>query len=179
MPAVEGHLADKGMHLVIDQVLGNQDAVVRQANHQCSLGLGAGEADKGDGYSVDGFDARHDDMVWTLGVGRNGVSMFLALLSGDTVADSFDFGFDLGEGVIWRRESGRAKNMVGVIVREVEPSDGFGELFGVRDDLARVGQHVLSVDDEELRWQLDDVGIGPPAIVRSSVGVDGEVLVLS
>jgi hypothetical protein len=141
-------------------------------------------ADKVDGFAVDRLEAGLDDMAGTLGVGGNVFAVFLALLGvvengGDAIACCLDLRLDLGEGVDGRRERGGAKNVVGMIVREVEPSDGFGELFGIGHDLARVRQQVLGVDDEELRGQLDDVGVDPPAVVRGSVGVDGDALALS
>ena len=98
-PAIERTLPDKRMDAVVNEVLRDEDAVVRKSHHQRNFGFGMLEMKEFETNAVDDFRAWRHDMVGTFRSGRNGVSMLLMLFGCNAVADSLDFGRDGAERV--------------------------------------------------------------------------------
>jgi len=65
-----------------------------------------------------------------------------------------------------------------MVVRDIEAPERLAESADVIDNLPRVAQRILRVDDDGLRRQLDDMRVDVPAVVGRGVGVDADVVAL-
>lgn len=75
-----------------------------------------------------------------------------------------------------RAEEGGAEEVVRVVVRDVEAADRLVQRLGVVDNLLSERQTVLGVDRDQLRRQLDQVGVHRGAQIRRRVRVDRDVV---
>ena len=152
-PAVESLLADEDMNGVVDQVLRDQDAQIGKADHQSVLGLGVTQPQEFEARSFDDFHSGNNDAARPLGTLGDDVAELCMLFRRDPIADQLDLRLDFRESMQRSGESSSAKQMVRMIMRDIEARERFAEGADVIDDLARVAQRILRVDGDDLRWQ--------------------------
>jgi hypothetical protein len=104
--------------------------------------------------------------------------MLCTLFRRDTIADQVDLRFNFRESMKGSGERRGAKQMVRVIVGDVEARERLAENADVIDNLARVAQRILRVDGDDLRRQLDKMRIDAPTLVRRSIGVNANAVAL-
>ncbi len=89
-PAVKGAFADEDVNAVVEQILGDQYAMIGKPDHQRVLRFGMFEMEEFKSYAADGLDSRLYDPAWTFGAKRNDVAVLRVLFRRDAVADGVD-----------------------------------------------------------------------------------------
>jgi hypothetical protein len=90
----------------------------------------------------------------------------------DTIANQLDPRLDFGESMKRSGERGGAKQMVRVVVRDVEARERLPERADGVDDLTRLAQRILRIDRDDLRRQLDKMRVDPPPLLGRGVSMD-------
>jgi hypothetical protein len=155
-PTVERLLTDEDVDPVVKEILGDEDAVVRQSDHQRMFGFSVFEMEELEANAVDEFGARRYDTVGLFSSARNSITMLFMLLGSNPVADRVDLGCHGGQRIDWTRECRRTKDVVRMEMRHVKERGRLAERPRVGHDLTFIRQHVLRIDDDELRRGLYD-----------------------
>jgi hypothetical protein len=166
------------MNGVVDQVLRDQDAQIGKADHQSVLGLRVTQPQEFEARCFDNFHSGNNDAARPLGTLADDVAELCMLFRRDPIADQFDLRLDFRESMQRSGESSGAKQMVRMIMRDIEARERFAEGADVIDDLARVAQRILRVDGDDLRRQLDEMRIDPPTVDWRRIGVDTDAIAL-
>jgi hypothetical protein len=174
-PPIEGSLAYEDVNTTVDQVLRDQDAVVRKPDHQGILRLRMLKVKEFKTNAIDRLNSRRDDLPRPFGAQRNGMAVFFMLLSCDPIADGVDLGGDGGECIDRTREGRRAEKMILMVMGDVKARDRLAEACRMGKDLAGIDQGILRIDDDESICGLHDMAVDAPAVIGGGVGVNANV----
>ena len=102
----------------------------------------------------------------------NCIRELFVFLRGYSITNRINLCLHFGQPVNRETESRRAEQMIGMIVRHVETSHRLAERCGIGQRLFGVRNRILRIDRDELRWELDEMSVDHPSVVRSRIGVD-------
>src|SRR5262249_15208584 len=98
-PLAEASLAEKEVCVRVDEVLRDDDALVRESDDERILGLSALQGAELHSDAVVHLYSFGDDVLGASCFSGDAVAVLLVLFPGDAVADLFDAGLDRGETV--------------------------------------------------------------------------------
>ena len=113
------------MRPVIDEVLHDDGACLGQRDDQRVVRLGAAQAAMLDARAVNDLVAFVDAPIGLARLGRNIVSNFFVFLARHAVAGRADLRGHACEREEWSLKCRRPQQMIGMVVRDIEPRTGF------------------------------------------------------